>query len=206
MNKQGKLILLSGVFATGMIVANFASVKIASFGMFTIPAGTFMFAITFLCTDIIADVWGKQTAKAVVNMGFIGNLLSLAYMQLAMRFPHPDFWGMQSEYATVFGGQWRIVLAGLVTYLISQHIDVSIFHRLKSTTHGKHLWLRNNVSTMTSQAIDTVLFSILAFGGTMSVSALVGVIWTQYIFKLIVAVADTPLCYLGVKWAKGGVE
>ena len=204
MKKQDKLILLSGIFAACMIIANFASVKVAQFGMFTIPAGTFMFAITFLCTDIITDVWGKETSKTVVNMGFIGNVIALVFMQIAIRFPHPDFWEIQNAYATVFGGQWRLVLAGLATYMLSQHLDVFLFQAIKDRTGEGKLWIRNNVSTMTSQAVDTVIFTILAFAGTMPTAALISVIWTQYVFKVLVALADTPFCYAGVKWAKGG--
>ena len=201
MKNVGKLIVLASVFVGGMITANFASVKIAQIGWFTIPAGTLTFAITFLCTDIIADVWGKRVAHQVVTAGFIANLISLVAIRLYIRVPFPASWGMQKEYAMVFGGNARIVIAGLATYLVSQHIDVALFHWVKSRTGEKKLWLRNNVSTITSQLIDTVLFTVLAFAGTMPVDALVSMIVSLYLFKVLVALGDTPFCYLGVRWA-----
>jgi len=201
MKNIGKLIVLASIFVGGMITANFASVKIAQIGWFTIPAGTLMFAITFLCTDIIADVWGKKVAHQVVTAGFVANLISLVAIRLYIRVPFPESWEMQKEYAMVFGGNARIVIAGLATYLVSQHIDVALFLWIKSLTGGKKLWLRNNVSTITSQLIDTVLFTVLAFAGTMPVAALVNMIVSLYLFKVLLALGDTPFCYLGVKWA-----
>jgi len=201
MKNIGKLIVLASIFVGGMITANFASVKIAQIGWFTIPAGTLMFAITFLCTDIIADVWGKKVAHQVVTAGFVANLISLVAIRLYIKVPFPEFWEMQKEFVMVFGSNARIVIAGLVTYIVSQHIDVALFLWIKSLTGGKKLWLRNNVSTITSQLIDTVLFTVLAFAGTMPVAALVNMIVSLYLFKVLLALGDTPFCYLGVKWA-----
>ena len=201
MKNIGKLIVLASIFVGGMITANFASVKIAQIGWFTIPAGTLMFAITFLCTDIIADVWGKKVAHQVVTAGFVANLISLVAIRLYIKVPFPEFWEMQKEFVMVFGSNARIVIAGLVTYIVSQHIDVALFLWIKSLTGGKKLWLRNNVSTITSQLIDTVLFTVLAFAGTMPVASLVNMIVSLYLFKVLIALGDTPFCYLGVKWA-----
>ena len=201
MKNVGKLIMLASIFVGGMITANFASVKIAQIGWFTIPAGTLMFAITFLCTDIIADVWGKKVAHQVVTAGFVANLISLVAIRLYIKVPFPEFWEMQKEFVMVFGSNARIVIAGLVTYIVSQHIDVALFLWIKSLTGGKKLWLRNNVSTITSQLIDTVLFTVLAFAGTMPVAALVNMIVSLYLLKVLIALGDTPFCYLGVKWA-----
>ena len=201
MKNIGKLIMLASIFVGGMITANFASVKIAQIGWFTIPAGTLMFAITFLCTDIIADVWGKKVAHQVVTAGFVANLISLVAIRLYIKVPFPEFWEMQKEFVMVFGSNARIVIAGLVTYLVSQHIDVALFLWIKSLTGGKKLWLRNNVSTITSQLIDTVLFTVLAFAGTMPVADLVNMIASLYLLKVLIALGDTPFCYLGVKWA-----
>ena len=201
LKSQEKLLLLSGLFVTSMLIANFAGMKIVRFGIFTLPAGTLTLAVTFLCTDIITDVWGKKTSLAVVRMGFVANLFAMLYMQLAVRLPAAPFWTRQAVFAEVFGSHARLVIASLVTYLLSQHIDVILFQGIKNLTGGKHLWIRNNASTLTSQAIDTTIFTVLAFAGTMPVGELIAVIWTQYVFKVLVALLDTPFCYLGVKWA-----
>lgn len=95
-----------------------------------------------------------------------------------------------------------MILASLISYFASQNLDVSIFHRLKAKHGEKKLWLRNNVSTMTSQLVDTTLFITIAFWGIVPTNVLLGMIVTQYVFKLCVALVDTPVAYLLVRMAR----
>ena len=90
----------------------------------------------------------------------------------------------------------------MVAYLVSQHHDVLAFHLWKKFTKGKHLWLRNNASTMTSQAVDTVLFVTIAFIGTLDFSVLINMIMTQYVVKILIALVDTPLVYVLVSYVR----
>lgn len=113
--------------------------------------------------------------------------------------PPADFWEGQDAYNAILGSVPRIVLASMVAYLVSQHHDVFAFHFWRRLTNGRFLWLRNNASTMVSQGIDTVLFITIAFAGTVPLDILGSMLATQYVIKLLIAVADTPLCYALVK-------
>ena len=202
MSQSDKLTFLTGLFVTGMIAANFLGGKLMAIGPIAISVGTPLMAITFLCTDIMSDVWGKKTAQNAVKLGLVANLVVLVYTQFAVRVGAPEYWTDQESYAIIFGSQWRLVLASLTSYLVSQLVDVNLFVTIKQRTGQSKLWLRNNLSTMTSQALDTVIFTTLAFGGTMPVEALIGMMIGQYGLRVLMALIDTPFCYLGVAWAR----
>ena len=119
-------------------------------------------------------------------------------VKIAIAWPPAPFWTGQAAFQTTLQLTERIVLGSLVAYVVSQNWDVRVFHKLKEMTDGRHLWLRNNVSTMTSQALDTVIFITIAFYGVLPV---VPMIIGQYIVKLLIAALDTPFIY-GVRWAR----
>ena len=106
---------------------------------------------------------------------------------LAGIFPSAEFWENQGAFDLILGSVPRIVFASMVAYLLSQHHDVISFHIWKKYTKGKHLWLRNNASTVISQAFDTVVFVTIAFAGTVDFSMLVNMILTQYVVKILIA-------------------
>jgi uncharacterized integral membrane protein (TIGR00697 family) len=202
MQNNGKLILLSGIFITGIVAANIASTKIMVLGRWVMDAGTLVFPITFLMTDIIGEVWGKRTAYNVVWAGFACTAMATVILTLARLAPPAPFWQGQEAFDQVTGAVPRLVIASLITYVISQSHDVWAFHFWREKTKGKHLWLRNNASTIVSQAIDTVLFTTLAFAGTVTGHQLLLMMTSVYGFKVIFALLDTPFCYLLVKWCK----
>jgi queuosine precursor transporter len=111
-------------------------------------------------------------------------------------FPQPPFWQGQEAYQTTFGFGWRILLGGWLSYLVGNHVDVTIFHAIRRLTGERHYWLRKNGSTAVSQLIDTIIFMTVAFGGTFPIaSAIPG----QYLLKLAVAVICTPLSHVFLK-------
>ncbi|MDD2574191.1 MAG: queuosine precursor transporter [Bacillota bacterium] len=202
MQDSGKLILLNGIFIVGIVIANIASTKVMAFGAWVMDAGTLVFPITFLMTDVIGEVWGKRTAYHVVWTGFACAVLATVILTLARLAPPAPFWQGQEAFDQIIGAVPRLVIASLITYAVSQSHDVWAFHFWRGKTKGRHLWLRNNASTIVSQAIDTVLFSILAFAGTMTGNELLQLMTSVYGFKVLFALLDTPLCYLLVRWCK----
>jgi queuosine precursor transporter len=202
LNKQDKLLLLTGIFFTALFVSNVISVKLFALGSIVITAGILTYPLTFLITDSISEVYGKSTAKKVVLIGLFTNLLMLVFFFGAINLPAAGFWDMQAEFEMILGAVPRMVAASLIAYFISQLFDVHLFHKLKQLTNGRHLWLRNNGSTLSSQLLDSVIFITIAFAGTMPVGALLTMIVTQYFVKLVIAIGDTPLIYLTVKWLK----
>jgi uncharacterized integral membrane protein (TIGR00697 family) len=202
---QSKLLLITGLFVICLGAANILSAaKLISIFGFTIDAGIIAYPLTFLFTDVITEVWGKRTARSVVWVGFFANIVLMLLIWVGGLLPPSPEWQNQASYQTILGAVPRIVVASLTAYLISQHHDVFAFQFWRDKTQGRWLWLRNNLSTGVSQAIDTVVFGFIAFYGIVPLSVLVGeIILAQYVIKVIVALLDTPFCYLLVGWARG---
>jgi hypothetical protein len=132
-------------------------------------------------------------------MGFFMSLFMVLALFIGKLLPPAFFWEHQDAYNTILGATPRIVFASMVAYLVSQNHDVWAFHWWKQKTAGRYLWLRNNVSTMVSQLIDSILFIGIAFTGVYPVKAIVGMILGQYLIKVCIAVLDTPFCYMLVR-------
>ena len=197
---QENLMILNGIFIATLIIANIVSAKIVSFWGLVIPAAIVAYPLTFLMTDVIGELWGKEEAKRTVKIGLICQALSLVLIGLAILLPVAPFADNQAEFKAIMGQSFRVVLASLVAYMIAQANDVFIFHKLKKKTNGKHKWLRNNLSTMTSQLIDTAIFITIAFIGT--VPNIFVMIVSQYLIKFIYAIIDTPFFYLLTRESK----
>lgn len=215
MKKTDKnLYILYMVFAVMLVTANCVASKIFTTGInlfgapVTLTSGALAYPFTFLCTDIIGEIWGKEKANIAVKGGFICQLFSTALIILVRYFPATDA-VMQESYVTLLGQNWVFVVASLVAYVCSQTIDVKLFHAIRgkyikkhgSTKGGKWIW--NNGSTMTSQLVDSVVYVFIAFGfgfgwlfqdGMRLV--LFNMILGQWLFKVVLAALDTPLFYL----------
>jgi uncharacterized integral membrane protein (TIGR00697 family) len=173
------------------------------------PAGVLAYALTFFATDCTAELYGRRTATHLVRVGFAALVaVMLPLVGVAILLPGMGGPGLvdPAAFNTVLAFSPNIIVGGLVAYLFSQHWDVFAFHRIREATGGERLWLRNVGSTLTSQAIDTVVFITLAFllipvlrGGEPSSLSFVGaLIAGQYLLKLLIAVADTPFVYATV--------
>jgi len=198
MNDYGKLIVLTGIFVGALITANFiAGVKIVNLLGFTVPVGFLAYAITFPITDIVSEVYGRRVSYYIVWSGLIANLVMLALVYVGLIMP-PLTPEMQETYSKAFTPVGRIVLASMIAYLVSQHHDIWSFLKWKEITRGKWLWLRNNASTIVSQFIDTTIFITLAFYGILPLHVLLNLIWSHWLWKVVVAICDTPFVYIGV--------
>lgn len=209
MNKthnQSKLILLTSIFASSLVISNVVATKLWIFGMLVVPAGIVAYPITFLMTDIIGEVWGKKTAATTVFVGFVCSIIALVIGKLAVMLPAAVFYEDQAFFARMFGTVGRITVASLAAYIVSQTTDVWLFHWIREKTSGKHLWLRNNVATIISQLFDTIIFIVIAFVGLVPTTVLGGMVLGQWIVKSLLALLDTPFCYLLVAWSKRGNE
>ncbi len=211
------LYILIALFITALTTSNLTASKIVVLGelwgiTLLSPAAVVAYAITFLMTDIVSEVWGREIANKVVFAGFISQLLVIALTWIAIVLPIAPFQGLeyQKAYEKILAPSTNIVIASLIAYLVSQYHDVWAFHKWRQITQGRYLWLRNNASTMISQFIDTTIFISLAFAaipwlitGTpiIELAQLPNLILGQYLVKLTIAVLDTPFCYIGVKLA-----
>jgi uncharacterized integral membrane protein (TIGR00697 family) len=195
MEKTNKnLLILNGIFITSLLIANVVSAKIVTLGGLVIPAAIVAYPLTFLMTDVIGEIWGKEQANETVKLGFICQLISLILIGLAILLPVAPFADNQAEFKGIMAQSFRVVAASLVAYYCSQSWDVWVFHKIREKGTGNK-WLRNNLSTMTSQIIDTAIFITIAFIGTVpNIWVMIG---SQYLIKCIYALLDTiPFYYL----------
>ncbi len=200
------LVVLAVLFTTCLLIANILAVKLISIGGWIVPAGIIAYPLTFLFTDVITELYGRKIASRIVWLGFGASLLMIVLLHSGKLLPPAPFWENQLAYESTLGMIPRIVLASMIAYLISQHHDVFAFHFWRQKTKGRHLWLRNNASTMVSQLLDTGLFITIAFWGTVSTHILINMLLTQYVIKVAIAASDTPFCYLLVILLKDRVK
>lgn len=197
------LLYLNAFFVGFLIVSNIISVKLFDlWGLVFLPAAAIVYVFTYPITDVIGEVYGKDAAKKTVNAGFITQIFVSIFLFISIQLPPAPFFASQEAYETILSGSFRVMIASLTAYFISQNLDILIFSKLKKRHGERKLWLRNNASTMFSQIIDTVLFITIAFYGVMPVQALISLIIAQYLFKIAVAVVDTPIVYVLVKYCR----
>ena len=189
------LITINAVFIMSLLIANVVAGKVVNLFGFIVPSAVVAYGITFLCTDVINEIWGKEQAQKTVKLGLKIQLASTALILLAIWLP-PAIFAVDFNVAfkTVLGQNVRVVFASLTAYTISQAHDVISFNFWRNKTKGKYKWLRNNASTLVSQIIDTAIFITIAFWGM--VPNLLWMIISQYIVKAIIALLDTPFFYL----------
>src|SRR5699024_11047041 len=204
MLRERKLNFLNVLFVTSIMASSIMATKLFSLFGVAMPAGVIAFPITFLVTDVVNEVWGKNEANNTVKLGFIANLMFALLISLARILPPFECWELQPEFAALLGSVSRITLAGLISYVISHTLDVHIFHKLKVKHDGKRLWIRNNVSTISSQLIDSFTIIFIAFYGTMPLPELIKMAFMQWLVKAVLALLDTPFCYAMVRWSKEG--
>ncbi|MBE3555214.1 MAG: queuosine precursor transporter [Thermicanus sp.] len=199
-----KLMTLVGFFVAISLLSNIVAGKIANLGFTYATVAILIYPLTFILADTIAEVWGKEIARRTVWTGLSVNFVISLLLTMAVYFPPAPFYEHQTEFELILGGVPRIVIASLIAYTISQNLDVWMFLTLRKKTKGKHLWLRNNASTMASQLIDTIIFSFVAFWGQMSVFHILQIIMTEYTIKILLSIFGTPLTYGLVAWARRG--
>lgn len=190
---ENYLDLLACIYSGSLVLAAVMASKIIAVGRLVVPAGVLAYCLTFLITDVISEIWGKERAQTVVMGGFITLVLVFLLTGISILWPPASFWPHQKAYETILGSSARIMVASLTAYLFSQYHDVWAFHFWKRVTSDRFLWLRNNASTIVSQLLDSVVFITIAFYGSMP---LVPLILGQWVVKVGIAALDTPFVYL----------
>ncbi len=193
--------------------ANIQVLKVVQFAVFPHPValGTILFASTYLAIDLVTEYYGTQLARRIIWLGFCCVLLFNIFMILMLGYRPVDVAAAGPEYAfaaeteqalkLVIQPQLGLLIAGLTSYLISQHLDVWLFAYLKRKTAGGSLWLRNNVSAIVAALIDNTVFSLLAW----RIFAATPVPWDTLVYtyilgtfsaRVVIALLDTPFMYL----------
>lgn len=194
----------AGIYAYVGFAAILANIEVTKsidlFGLST-TAGSVLYASTFLCTDILSEKYGKKSAQKAVYIGTAVSILWLVGTQitLALKPNESDF--INESLTNVLNTVPRIMVASLIAYIISQSVDVMMYHLIwKKTGNNKTgLWIRNNGSTLTSQLVDSVIFVTIAFLGVYETKVFISILVTTYLFKAVIALMDTPFIYLARK-------
>jgi uncharacterized integral membrane protein (TIGR00697 family) len=205
-------LILAGLFISSLVASNLIfqkffywypfDVEIYGVKLFEVSVGLLPYPVTFLITDILSEVYGKRKANQVVITGIFASLFSLAIIFVGKHSPATP-WSPVDDgtFNLVFGGAPLAVLASMLAYLFAQFVDIRVYHFWKRYTNGKHLWLRNNFSTFSSQIIDTLTVLVLLCSfEIIAWKQFLGLLISGVIFKVFIALLDTPFLYLTVYW------
>lgn len=204
MTSSRKFWIILTLFLASVNILNIVSVKIVEVYGLAFSFGTYLYALTFPLTDTVSEVWGRARARTMVFLGLLANLLVVGAVSLSVWHPPADFWADANlSYVATLGAVPRVLLGSMLAYTVAQLHDVWAFHFWKKVTAGRKLWLRNNLSTVVSQFLDTTIFTVVAFYGIVPTGQLPAMVLTAYVIKLLLAVVDTPVVYLLVRWASG---
>ena len=209
--KEQFYIFLSSIFIASLVTCNLIANKFVTvdlgFKVFIVSAGILPYPLTFLVTDLISELYGQKKANLVVFSGFVASMFVLLFLWLGGQFNAiPSSIVDDDIYNSVFQNAWRIIAASMIAYLFAQFIDVRIFHFWKRLTNGKHLWLRNNGSTIASQLVDTTLVIMILFVGVWESDQIISAIIDGWLFKMLMAAIDTPIIYGIIHLLKGKID
>ena len=209
--KDQFFLVLTGIFIASLVTCNLIANKFVTvdlgFKVFIVSAGILPYPLTFLVTDLISELYGQKKANLGVLSGFFASLLVLLFLWLGGQFNAiPDSLVNDATYDSVFRNAWRLIAGSMIAYLFAQFVDVRIFHFWKKLTKGKHLWLRNNGSTIASQLVDTTLVICILFVGVWNADQILSAIIDGWVFKMLMAILDTPIIYGVIYLLKGKID
>jgi uncharacterized integral membrane protein (TIGR00697 family) len=198
---------LTAAIVLAILLANLQGPKLTViFGMET-SLGVIFYSTIFFATDVIGEKHGRAAANQAVLVGFGVSVIIVLMMSLSLLYQPTTgadtaelSGSVHAAFATILDFTPRFVAGSLLAYLISQSFDVWAFHRIRQWTAGRHLWLRNNASTMASQAIDTALYSLVVWWGVVELGTAIQLALAKYLFKLVIAAVDTPFIYWARRW------
>jgi uncharacterized integral membrane protein (TIGR00697 family) len=196
---------LQVAIAVAIILANLQGPKLTViFGLQT-SLGVIFYSSIFFATDVLSENYGKAAANKAVRMGFAVSIIVLLMLSLALLYLPSDKPGtaefsasIHASFANIVSYTPRFIFGSLLAYYISQHFDVWAFHKIKSITGERWLWLRNNLSTMSSQVVDTLIFSLVTWWGIVDLPTALALGAAKYVFKIAIAMIDTMFIY----WAR----
>ena len=204
-------LIFTGIFIASLVACNLIFQKFFTWNFlgltFELSVGIIAYPVTFLVTDLISELYGKQRANQVVISGFCASVFTTLLIFISMNATAAEWSPVDSAtFNKVFGLSAPAFLASMMAYLTAQFIDVRIFHFWKRLTKGKHLWLRNNASTVVSQLLDTILVICILFFGVWSTDQIFSAIIDGWLFKMLMAFIDTPIIYGIIHLLKGKID
>lgn len=200
MNVSHRFVVITAVFVTSLITANIIAVKVLSFGSIVLPAAIFIFPLSYIFGDILTEVYGYRSARRVIWLGFLCNLIFVVFAWIGQILPPAPFWEGQAAYERILGYAPRLLVASFLGYLVGEFANSFIMAKMKIRTRGRWLWSRTISSTVIGQALDTAIFITLAFVGTPVFTPML--ILYHWLAKIIIEALATPLTYAAVNYLK----
>ena len=196
---------LQVAIAVAIILANLQGPKLTViFGLQT-SLGVIFYSSIFFATDVLSENYGRAAANKAVRMGFTVSVIVLVMLSLALLYQPSDkpaaaehSANIHAAFATIVDFTPRFIFGSLLAYYVSQHFDVWAFHKIKSWTGDRWLWMRNNGSTLASQVVDTTIYSLVAWWGIVDLRTALALGAAKYVFKVVIAAIDTLFIY----WAR----
>jgi uncharacterized integral membrane protein (TIGR00697 family) len=205
-------LILAALFIASLVTSNLIfqkffywypfNITLFDVNLFEISVGLLPYPITFLITDVLSEIYGQKKANHVVIAGIFASFFSLLIIYISKEVPATSWSQVNNDtFINVFGAAPLAVFASMLAYLFAQFIDIKVYHFWKKRTKGKHLWLRNNFSTFTSQFVDTItVLLLLCSFQIINWDKFLGLLLSGVIFKMMIAAIDTPILYLIVYW------
>ena len=199
-----KLFMCIGItFVTCLLLSNLIAGKMwAVTENIILPAAVILFPLTYIIGDVFTEVYGFRKARNIIWLGFGCSFFAVMIYLITIALPHPGYWEGQEAYATVMGTTPRVAVASFAGYLFGEFSNSIILSRLKVATKGRNLWMRTILSTVVGEGLDSVIFIMISFWGTMENSVVLKMILFQYLFKVAYEVVFTPVTYAVVKVIK----
>lgn len=195
-------VVVVSMFITCLIISNIIAVKLINIIGIILPAAVIIFPVSYIIGDILTEVYGYNETRKVIWLGFLCNLITVIFIQIAGYIPPASLWNGQAAYDHIFKYSFRILSASFVAYALGEFTNSFVLAKLKIATHGRWLWTRTIGSTLVGQGLDSSVFLSIAFIGTIPMGVLFSMIITQWLFKCIFEIIATPFTYITVYFLK----
>ena len=197
-----RFVIVVAVFITSLMTANIIAVKLVSVFGLIMPAGVVIFPLSYIFGDVLTEVYGYSRARRVIWLGFFCNLILVAAVWVGNVLPPAPFWDGQAAYERILGYTPRLLASSFLAYGVGEFANSYVLARMKVATRGRWLWMRTIGSTLVGQGLDSLVFILLAFWGTIPLGGLISAIVIQWLVKSAYEAAATPLTYRVVNHLK----
>ena len=194
--------IIGALFVAVLIISNIASAKVASVAGFNFDGGTILFPISYIFGDVLTEVYGYKKSRRIIWTGFLCLGVMALTLAAVQYLPSAKDWPNQGAYEAVLGFVPRLVIASMLAYWAGEFSNSYILAKMKVWTKGRQLWSRTIGSTIVGEGVDSLVFSFAAFYGTMPLAALLNLIGTIYVFKVLYEILATPLTYKIINFLK----
>lgn len=195
-------LFISILFITCILVSNILASKIINIFGISMTGGVLVFPITYIIGDVLTEIYGYKKSKKIIIYGFICNLIMVILFYIAMKLPYPEYYLNQDAFVAVLSSTPRLLLASFIGYLAGGLTNSYIMDYIKNNSKIKYLWFRTITSTIIGEFLDTSIFLIIGFIGTMKTNDLLFMIVCQSAAKTLYEIVLTPLTYKTIAYIK----